>query len=87
MYLVRYHSDDASASAIVVKEGTKLLHLIQIDASGLRIRRVSKEEARHFYPMEYRGKPYPLKRAVAAYKRAGKRFGITKSARQALCQH
>jgi hypothetical protein len=32
----------------------------------------------------YKGKPYPVNRAKRIFRNAGKRFGITKSARSAL---
>ena len=84
MKIVSYHSSDNCATALVVKEARLYMYIIQVEASGLRIRKIPKTEARYFSDLEYKGKPYPVKRAVRLYKQYGKTYGITKAARKAL---
>ena len=84
MEIVTYHSSDNCATAIVLGSGPKWTKIIQVEASGLRIRKIQNSETKNFTDLLYKGKPYPLKRAVRRYLKSGKLFGITKPARQAL---
>lgn len=84
MKIVQYHNDLRQATALVVKEGRKLLHIIQIEDRGLRVRKVPKTEARYFKDLTYKGKPYPLRRAIRMYKRAAKTFGATPTVKRIL---
>jgi len=79
MDVIRYRTDEGVFTGLQVNEGTKYLQIILMDSRGLRIRKVAKTEGRYITPLEY-----PVKRAVRKFKSAGRRFGITKSARRAL---
>ena len=81
--VIRWRSDGGVRTALVVNEGRKFVSLIPADFP-VRVRKVPLVESKDFIDVEYKGKPYPLKRAVRILKRMGKTGGITKSASKAL---
>ena len=80
--VVNYHSSDGVRSAICM-EGRKMLALVYIDGQVV-CRRVPKTEGRCIKPLTRKGDDYPLKRAVAQFRKAGRANGITKGAAKAL---
>lgn len=76
--LVDYRTQDGHSTAFVA-EGRKLIAVIAMDSSGIRIRKVPMSEGRYMKPIAY-----PLRRARNAFLRAGRRFGITDSARAVI---
>lgn len=81
--VVKWRSNEGVRSALLVNEGHKFVSLIPVDFP-VRIRKVPLVETRHMSECEYKGKPYPVKRAVKVLKRMGKAYGITKAASKAL---
>lgn len=76
---------DHNAHALLVfKEGRTWLHAIALHSLPVRLVKVPKLERRHLRPLEYRGGPYPLARALRLFRRAGRDFGITEGAAAAL---
>lgn len=89
--VVAYHirhgkREDARRTALLVKRGTKHLHVIIMRDAKVSVDRVPLTEERSMIPLEYKGRPYPVERAVRIFKRHGKAFDITKAAREALKQ-
>jgi len=53
-------------------------------SAPVRVVRLDKAERRYMTPLIYKGKPYPLARAIRHLRVAGKELGITKGARAVL---
>ena len=81
--IIRWRGDGGVRTALVVNEGRKFVTVIPADFP-VRIRKIPLVETKNFVDVEYKGKPYPLKRAVRILKRMGKTGGITKAANKAL---
>ena len=75
--------DGNSKAVIVFKRGHKKLHCLMI-APPVRVVKLEKVEERHFTPLFFKGTPYPLRRALRAFKGAGRNLGITDGARQII---
>jgi len=86
MDLISIHTDQGVRSALVLKTGPKMAHVIWADDRnpGVRINKIPKEWLRYARPIEYKGKPYPLARAKRLFRSMGRSLGITKSARQEI---
>jgi len=85
--LISFHTDDGSVRcAFIAKVGQKFTSLIWADdrTPGVRINKVPHEHLRNSPPVLYKGKPYPLARAKKAFRKMGRTFGITKTAKIAL---
>jgi len=81
--IVRYHDGSAHRVAIV-QAGRKLLHAIMLEDGPLRVRKLPAKEGRYMAPLTFRNGAYPLRRAVAGFKKHGKAHGATKSAQRFL---
>ena len=78
--VVRWHSDNGGNQvAIVVKETPKAMHLIPMDAAGIRVRKVAKTEGRYMSDLDY-----PLAQALQSFRKALKRYGGSRAAKAAL---
>jgi hypothetical protein len=83
--VVKWRTDEGGVvTAILLGRGRKYLRLIPIDSAGIKLTNVSFDEERHMVPAEFKGKPYPVKRAARSILKFGKTFGITKTAKAAL---
>ncbi len=85
--LISFHTTDGSVrAAMIVKVGQKYTSLVWTDdrKPGVRINKVPHEHLRNSPPLLYKGKPYPLARAKKLFRKMGRTFGITKSAKIAL---
>lgn len=93
--LVRYHTwhkvrggyESANRVALVKHGGRKWLQVLAIDAntnSGLRLWKVPLTDTKHMTPLMRGRKPYPMSRALAAFRRMGKTHGITKGAKKLI---
>lgn len=78
-----YKTHDDGVRSCIYWEGRKKLHLMTLDPP-LRVRAVPMSEAKHITPLTRKGSPYPLNRFLKFYKRAGKAFGKTESAKKIL---
>lgn len=76
--------DHEAHALLVVKEGRTWLHAIALHQPPVRLVKLSKLERRYLRPLQYRGRPYPLARALRHFRRAARDFGITESAAAAL---
>jgi hypothetical protein len=74
-----YRSDDGFKTAIVA-EGTKLLHIVLIESTGVRVLDRPRTEARRFSRLTYKGDDYPLTRAARHFRAAMRTFGGTQAA-------
>lgn len=74
-----HHGEFGQVSLLVVKEGRKYLHAVEIDKQ-VKMVALPRESRRQMRPLLYKGQPYPVSRAVRAFMHAGKTLGITKSA-------
>lgn len=76
---------DHNAHALLVfKEGRTFLHAIALHQPPVRLVKLPRLERRHLRPLEYRGRPYPLTRALRIFRRAGRELGITDGAAAVL---
>jgi len=81
MKVMRYRTDEGVFTVLLVKTGNKWAQVMFMDAAGIRIKRVPVADIeRYMWELEC----YPLQRAVRRFRAAGKRFGITGGAKQAL---
>jgi len=79
MDVIRYHTDRGHVACLLVKRGKKYIHIIPMDSKGIKIKKVPNDEARYFHEL-----PTEPKTARKIFRRAAKRFGVTKSAKQYL---
>ena len=76
--------DSNAHTLLVFKEGRTYLHAIALHQPPVRVVKLPRLERRHLRPLEYRGRPYPLARALRLFRRAGRELGITGGAAVAL---
>ena len=76
--------DHNSHALIVFREGRKTMYAVALHNPPVRIIKLPLEERRYFRPMMLGTIPYPARRAVRLFRRAGRTFGITKAARTVL---
>ncbi len=78
--IVNIHTDEGVRAAIVVLVARKYTHMIWADDSrpGVQIRKILNEEIRADVI------DYSLAKAKKSFRRMGRTFGITKSAKRAL---
>jgi hypothetical protein len=76
---VRYHDGDRHVAALV-KVGTKMIHCACIDDTGVRVVSEPKEALKHCTPLLLKGKPYPVERIARAFKKFGRRRGMSAAA-------
>lgn len=67
--MVRYRTVEQVGTAILVKRGPKYSQVIQMDSSGIRLRRVPRDEERYMTILTY-----PLERAKKLFRDAVKRY-------------
>jgi hypothetical protein len=84
--VMSYHTDAGYYTALVGNKGTKLMTVVIIFDSGVAARRVPIYEERYMKPSLYKGKDYPVSRAIRGFKKAAKSLGITKTAKRALME-
>ena len=61
---------------------TKWLKILVMRDKPLSVERVTTSEREHMRPIEYKGKPYPLKRALKHFRKFAKAHGSNKAARK-----
>lgn len=61
---------------------TKWLRILVMRDKPLSVERVTVSEREHMRPIEYKGKPYPLKRALKHFRKFAKAHGSNKAARK-----
>lgn len=93
--LVRYHTwkkahgggYESAVRSAFVKAGRKWLKVLAIDATlngGLRVWRVPTSDQQYMRPLLLRGKPYPVARALKAFRRMAKSHGVSNGAKRLL---
>lgn len=85
---------ERALTTLVVRERTfkrkAAIDVVVIDTErsghegAVRLLTVPYEETRWMTPLDFRGKPYPPKRAARKFLAAGKRLGITSPAKREL---
>ena len=77
---IKYRTDSGPRTALLVTEGRKFHHIMPMDLP-IRIRKVPRAEERYFEELEYKGQPYPLKRALRFFRDAARRsYGTIRNA-------
>lgn len=87
MRVVSLRTDHGSRPALVrqVKGGAYHALMMNQGAAGcLGVARVPQTDERYMTDLEYRGRPYPVKRALTTFARYGRNVGATKAAKQFL---
>jgi len=74
-----YRSEDGFKTALVA-EGAKVLHIVVMESTGLRVLDRPLTEARCFARLSYKGDDYPLARAARHFRAALRTFGGSKAA-------
>ena len=93
--LVQYHTwqkvrggrNSSFRTALVKDGGRKWLQVVALDATpdgGLRVWRVPVSEVKFMTPLLFRGKPYPMLRALKTFRSLADTHGITQGARKIL---
>ena len=82
MRVVRVRADDGVHTGLLVIEGPAWIHVIWPDWRGVRVNKVANDRRLRITELT----SYPINRAKRILRRCGKKFGITKAARQALRQ-
>jgi hypothetical protein len=70
----RWHSDEGNRVALVKTNGPKWLHVLALDLP-LVVRKVPTTEAKNMHELTFKDKPYPLRKAVKAFRQFGKKTG------------
>lgn len=78
-YAATYRTDSGRKAVIVGEAGRKYLPVCIIDYP-VRVTKLPLSEQRYIEPIE----GYPLRKAVAKFRQAGKTLGISKSAKDFL---
>ena len=78
--LFRYRTDRGAFAVMIVKEGRKFLHGVGIDKT-VKVVAVPRELSDRLSPVEYKNKPYPVRRACRRFLEAGRSLGISKGAK------
>lgn len=81
--VVRIHDGERFTTALA-REGRTKLHLTVIDDAGVRHLAVPRDEIRQAAPLQRKGKPYPVERAIKIMRRVGRERGITEAAKREL---
>lgn len=69
---------------IPFREGHKWVHAVVLDTPPVRVERLTHDEEVNLLPAQYKGGPYPIKRACERLLAFGEQVGITEAARRAL---
>ena len=84
MEIVDYHTETGHTSTLIVERGRKWMKIIPMESHVVRVRKVKLDQERYMRPLTYKGKPYPVRRAVRHFKNHAKTFGVTKTAARVL---
>jgi hypothetical protein len=68
----------------IIKRGIKHMHVVQLSDHGVIVKARPIKEEKFLQPLQYKGKPYPLARAVRLFRQRGRELGITESAKNIL---
>ncbi len=79
MRVIKYY-DDQWDVGLLVKSGSKYVHVIPMDVGGIRVKKFSAEKETGFIFLD----DYQLERAAERFLDAGRRFGMTKEAERYL---
>ena len=92
--LVSYHTlhkvrngHESAVRCAFIKRGTKWAQVLCIDATssgGMKLWKVPLSDEQYMRPLLHKGKPYPVARALRAFRAMGKSHGISKGAKKLL---
>jgi len=68
MKVISYMSGEGARVGILIDTKAKYHYVLLVD-NPIRVRKLVKSEERYFRDVEYKGKPYPVKRALRHFKR------------------
>lgn len=68
MKVIRYASGEGNRIGLLIKTLRKYHYVILID-NPIRVTKMKLKEERYFSDVEYKGRPYPVKRALRHIKR------------------
>jgi|18_taG_2_1085343.scaffolds.fasta_scaffold218421_1 hypothetical protein len=82
--VINWHRRDGFTTALLLSRGPKYLKVLPMSSGNLSVKTVPLSEERNMYPVLHKGNPYPVDRAKRIYRKHGKAYGWTKSAKDAL---
>ena len=82
---VTWHSEQGFISAIFLTRADKYIRILPLQGK-LSVKKLPLDHEKHLTPIEFKGKPYPIKRAIRIFRKHAGIFGMTVSAKQALAQ-
>ena len=87
MKVVKYHFEFGVFTAILAAVGRKHAVLVPMTAfgeTGMKVIKVPVREVPRMKTVEYKGREYPIKRAITKFRAAYRKFGGTKGVKAAL---
>ena len=82
---VTWHSEQGFVSAIFLTRADKYIRILPLQGK-LSVKKLPLDHEKHLTPIEFKGKPYPIKRAIRIFRKHAGIFGMTVSAKQALTE-
>lgn len=76
--------ENQARTLLIVSEARVWIHAIALNRPPVRLVKLPRTARRYMRPLEYRGRPYPLARALRHFRRAARELGITDGAAAAL---
>jgi len=71
--VISYKDDEGARTGILVDSKQKY-HYVMLMDNPIRVRKLVKSEGRFFTDLEYKGEPYPVKRALRHFQRVIKKW-------------
>ena len=81
--LKHYTTPSGVKTAIIRVSGPKWMQVLMMEGA-LTVRKIPKSETRFMEPLLFKGRPYPLRRAIHVFRHYGRASGINKSAKALL---
>ena len=82
---VKWNSDEGHVSALFLTKADKWIRILPLRGK-LRVQKLSIKDEWRLKPLEFKGEPYPIKRAVRHFRKHAGIFGMTTPAKQALAE-
>ena len=82
---VTWHSEEGFVSAIFLTKADKHIRILPLRGK-LSVKKLPLDGEKYLTPIEFKGKPYPLKRAIQIFRKHAGIFGMTVSAKKALAE-
>jgi hypothetical protein len=83
--VLRQYATSDCIKAALVKEDRKWMQVLIMDGK-LVVRKVPMTEARYMSEMTHKKRPYPIKRAIATFRKFGRAHGMSNTAKRFLAE-